>query len=109
MPEANYAFYDELTTAAVDGLVFFGDHGSGDDYRPASFVSLRNEYLEVPTDNEGYLCIRATISTDNPTRAVVVPRELEEANRYLVAVNDVRTDFDIADGITHIDIETLIL
>jgi hypothetical protein len=51
--EANYAMYDELLSAAQEGCLFYGYHGSGDDYGPGEFFGADRTYSERQCGHDG--------------------------------------------------------
>jgi hypothetical protein len=58
--EANYAWDEELRTAAKRGLTFVGWHECGSEYPAGRFAGVDGKYAEVETDNGGEVVVRLT-------------------------------------------------
>lgn len=82
--EVNYAGYNELCDLAGRGIVFFGYHGSGDEYSGAVFASDgESGYQDVVDDHDGLM---VPVRIDWVRRRVKVSAaNLRHVKRYMQA------------------------
>jgi len=74
--EANYAMYAELLSAAQEGCLFYGHHGSGGDYGAGEFFGADRSYSERECGHNG----GHVVSTRNGD---IIPEEVEALRTFL--------------------------
>ena len=86
--EANYALYDELVSAAAEGILFHGYHADGGDYGPGYFFSKGGLYheWEISKNNNGFCVVvddDGTIPQDEQEKLRMFVLALADAARRL--------------------------
>ena len=86
--EANYALYDELVTAAAEGIRFHGYHADGGEYGPGYFFSKGGLYheWEISKSNNGFCVVvgdDGTIPQDEQEKLRMFVLALADAARRL--------------------------
>ena len=86
--EANYALYDELVTAAAEGIRFHGYHADGGEYGPGYFFSKGGLYheWEISKNNNGFCVVvgdDGTIPQDEQENLRMFVLALADAARRL--------------------------